>query len=268
MPTQSQMLADLVAKRDAMQVQRETYRNLVVSRLTALANERPDWSRFRDPAAMERRQSTIRDQARAWATAIDQGSNPSLADIQANSALAVGDKVKGTNVWWSYFGAPPNLPKMTAQNAHTMAPVISRLNEQSRIANMAGYRNFVESEAQFQALNAQVIDLQNQGASALATSQTGIAIDNGTDPTSPTGGNNTPGDLGTTNPGTGSDPSTDPANQTPNAAGDTGAMADQNADPYAAPFRFNNRDRNRRDTAKIQFGTPKFGVGLNIPLGT
>ena len=121
-----------------------------------------------------------------------------------------------------------SLPDYSGMDMYARASI----NEQMRAQNRQTYSSYLSSDTGISALDAQIAELTAQLATA----------------------NNQPGAGGTGTPGSPPPGGTTPPGGTP--------PQEVMQEPAAT------RDRARRDIARVAFGSPRFGVGLNIPLGT
>ena len=166
----------------------------------------------------------------SWANAIKSGTSlPTIAQIDQ----AKSPSTAGLNAEWAYFGTKD--PTNVYNTAGGLKGGGIAALESLRKANKATYATFIGSDGGVAALDSQIAALQAQLQAELSAGQsTGNSAIQGA-------GN--------------------AATPVENGQADPGSLAQSEAQS-------NERSRLRRDRARIAFGTPRFGVGINIPLGT
>lgn len=170
-----------------------------------------------------------RSRLASWASAIKSGTSlPTIAQIDQ----AKSPSTIGLNAEWAYFGTQDPTSVYNAAGGYKGGGIAAL--ESLRKANKATYATFIGSDGGISALDAQIATLQAQLQAELSAGQAA-------------GGTGQGG-------GTTVTPVTDDQI-------DQGSFAQTEAQS-------NERSRLRRDRARIAFGAPRFGVGINIPLGT
>lgn len=230
-PTLAQQLAQALAQRQAMQAGRDVYRNTIYQNLMKYANA-PIPSYFKPsarPGIAAQKQKLLELAGR-----INSASLPSMQEVDAlrssGEALVEGQAAST----WAYFSPSP------ISGSPSFQEIISWRN-----AARSKYSDFLSSAADLEKLNTQIQDLQTQ-----YQKEQDKAKNDGDKPTPPP----TP----TPPPPAPEPPAPEPPPPEPPPTPEAPAVA--------APAQ--DRNRSRRDIARVAFGNPRYGVGLNIPLGT
>lgn len=208
-PTTSQRLAELITQQQAMQAQRDIYRNFTVQQLRTKAQSAP--------YATSQQRSTWR----TWADRIQSGSSlPTIEEIEAAKPASA----QGLSSDWGMFGGTsPNYSGMSSSQ-------IVQFNQGFWAQSKDRYSGFIAQDAEMSSLQQQIAAMQQQYAAEQAAA----------------------------------------AAQSSSSSTGQAAAAQQTADSAPQPLPTpepDDRNRQRRDLTR-SFGVPRYGVGLNIPLGT
>jgi hypothetical protein len=194
-----------MTQQQAMQAQRDIYRNFTVQQLRAKAQSAP--------YATSQQRATWR----TWADRINSGSSvPTVEEIDAARPAST----QGLSADWGMFGGTsPNYSGMSGSQ-------IVQFNQGFWAQARDRYSGFLAQDSEMSLLQQQIAALQQQYAAEQAA-----------------------------------------AAPAPSAGQEAAPAASQTAPQPLPTPEPEDRNRQRRDLTR-SFGVPRYGVGLNIPLGT